>query len=490
VRHDDIVDWALRPLTEQAAAIAGGEISAIELLEHHLDRVERINPAINAVVTIDRDRARDAARAADETTASGMELGPLHGVPGTIKDAIATAGMRSTGGAVELSDHVPTSDAPVVARVRAAGGVIYGKTNLPRWSGDTQATNEIFGTTGNPWAPERTPGGSSGGASAALAAGLSAFEVGTDIGGSIRVPAHFAGVCGHKPSFGVVPAFGYLDHPAGGTTEPDINVFGPLARTVGDLEVLFDVLAGPTELEATAWRLELPAPRCDDLRGFRVAAWTDDPACQVSSAVGELMEETVDALVGAGASIDRSARPDLDFEVVRTVGLPLISAAVSPGRTDEEFDHYRRLALDPDGADPVEAMRARSSAAFHRDWLALHVARQRARDAWTEFFSRFDVLLCPVAVIPAFPHMTEGNFYTRRIDVDGVERPYADIVCWTSLIGMAYLPSTVVPVGLTDESLPVGIQVVGPYLEDRTALAFARHVEAVTGGYRVPPLAR
>ena len=207
-------DLGLSSATELAGQIAVGKLSSRELLDHYLQRVETLNPALNAVVTLDAERAATAATAADARCAAGEPLGPLHGLPLTVKDAIATANIRTTGGATELADNVPTDDAPAVTAVKAAGAVVFGKTNLPRWSGDAQAYNTMFGTTNNPWDTTRGPGGSSGGASAAVAAGLTSFEIGTDIGGSVRLPSHFAGVCGHKPSFGIVPQLGYLDHTA------------------------------------------------------------------------------------------------------------------------------------------------------------------------------------------------------------------------------------------------------------------------------------
>ena len=200
-----------------------------------------------------------AADAADEVTVLGGSVGPLHGLPVTIKDAIATEGIRSTGGAKELADHVPTEDAPAVARLKAAGAIVFGKTNLPRWSSDVQTYNELFGVTNNPWAFDRITGGSSGGSAAAVAAGFTSFEVGTDIGGSVRIPSHCCGVYGLKPTWGVIPQRGYLDHPEGGTIDVDINVFGPIARSAEDLDLLLSVLAGPEPERAVAWRLELPA---------------------------------------------------------------------------------------------------------------------------------------------------------------------------------------------------------------------------------------
>ncbi len=493
-------DLGLSSATQLAAMIGRGELSSRELLEHYLGRIEQLNPAINAVVTLDVDRARAAAAAADQAFADGLPLGLLHGLPLTVKDAIATGGIRSTGGATELVDNVPAGDAPVVAAVKAAGAVVFGKTNLPRWSGDAQAFNTIFGTTNNPWDLSRGPGGSSGGASAAVAAGLTSFELGTDIGGSVRLPAHFAGVCGHKPSFGVVPQLGYLDHTTGGITEADVNVFGPLARSVEDLERVFDVVAQPTTDRAVGWQLRLPASRHQRLEDFRVAAWLDDAVCPVGADVGERLDAAVLAAERAGAKVDRSARPGVGLGEVFQTGLPLIAAATSPARTEQEWANLTALAaLDAaaadraaagDGPDPVLAMRSRASVMSHRDWLLLDERRQLLRRRWAEFFTRYDVLICPVAATAAFPHMPLGNVYTRTLDIDGVTRPYVDVLAWTSFIGFVYLPATVVPVGLTPSGLPVGIQLVAPYLEDRTALRFARHIEALTGGYQPPPLAR
>ncbi len=484
------VDVGLRSATSLSAAIRSREIGSRELLEHYVARVEALNPALNALVTFDLDRARREADDADGSAAGGRWRGPLHGLPCSIKDAIATAGITTTGGATELADNVPVEDATVVDRLRAAGAIVFAKSNLPRWSGDMQSFNELFGTTNNPWDLTRGPGGSSGGAAAAVAAGMSAFDIGTDIGGSIRGPAHLSGICGHKPSFGIVPALGYIDHPSAGSTEPDVNVLGPLTRSVDDLALILDVIAGPTPDRSPGWTLQLPPVRHRSIGDYRVAAWLDDASCPVSAAVATVLDEAVEALAAAGPAIDRSARPELDFDVVRQVGLPLIAAATSPGRTDEEFDRFRRILVDGSDVDETLLRRARGSAIDHRAWLLLTEERERIRAIWSRFFERFDVLLCPVLIVPAFEHQHEGNLYTRRLIVDGVERPYADLITWTSLIGMAYLPSTVVPVGWTPDGLPVGMQIVGPFLGDRTTLAFARYVERVTGGYRVPPRAQ
>ena len=258
-------DPALWTTTEQIAAIATGQLGSVELLDAQLARIERLDPQVNAVCTLAVEAARERAIAADQATANGQSWGPLHGVPVTIKDAIATAGIRSTGGSPQLLDHVPTDDAHVVATIKNAGAIVFGKTNVPLWSGDFQTFNEMFGTTNNPWDLTRVPGGSSGGAAAAVACGMTSFEIGTDIGGSVRVPAAFCGVFGHKPSFGVIPTLGYLDEPNGGVTESDVNVFGPIARSADDLELLFGLLAGPTPDRAVGWRLELPRADVADL---------------------------------------------------------------------------------------------------------------------------------------------------------------------------------------------------------------------------------
>lgn len=481
---------ATRSAKELTAALRDRTISSTELLDIYLARHDKLGQTLNAVVTIDEERARSAAASADEQLASGGELPPLLGLPMTMKDALATAGMRSTGGAVELADHVPDTDAEVVARVRAAGGVIFGKTNLPRWSGDVQAYNEIFGTTNNPWDLTCGPGGSSGGASAAVSAGLTGADIGTDIGGSVRLPAHFAGVCGHKPTFGVVPQLGYISHPSYPLSEPDVNVIGPIARTIDDLELVFDVIAGPRADQSAAWRLALPEPRATDPTQLRVAMHLDDPHVPVGSEVGDVLQAAATALGASGVSLTEAWPDDLAFSDVEEIGLPLISAATSPGRSDDDFAELQSIVRKPDAYPPSLQMRAKASAMFHRDWLLTVERREANRTRWAGFFKHYDVLLAPVAIVAAFPHVHDGHLYSRRLDVDGAERSYHQLIMWTSQFGYVGLPSTVVPVGLSPRGVPVGIQVVGPHYGDRTTLAFARHIERVLGGYQVPPIAR
>ncbi|MCH1614861.1 MAG: amidase [Acidimicrobiales bacterium] len=482
-------ELGLLPANELLTLLASKTISSVELLEHLLSRYEVLGSQLNAIITFDADIALEAARSIDNARANGESVGKLAGLPMTVKDALAVKGVRSTGGAVELENHVPIKDADVVANVRNAGAVVFGKTNLPRWSGDVQATNEMFGTTNNPWDLSRGPGGSSGGASAALAAGLTTLEIGTDIGGSVRLPAHFAGVCGHKPSYGVVSQRGYIDHVSYGHGDADVNVVGPLARCVDDLELLFNVLLEPRTRADQPLKLTLPAPR-GDARKMRVAAWLNDEHCPIGSDVAGVLEAAVSAIRADGIRVDETARPDVKFEDVHTVGLPLISAATSLGRTDEEFKALQEVIENKSSEDPTLVMRASASTIAHRDWLLLAETRDKNRSKWSNFFKSWDVLLAPVAITAAFHHQIEGNLYTRTLDVDGEDRPYADLIVWTSQFGYVYLPSTVVPVGKTKRGLPIGIQVVGPYLGDRTTIEFAKYIEQLLGGYEVPPLAK
>ena len=276
------------------------------------------------MITSDFEQARKAATAADEAVARGESTGPLHGLPVTIKDALQTRGMLSTGGAVELKDNIPAEDAPVVKAIKDAGAIVIGKTNLPRWSGDVQAFNEMFGTTVNPWNKDRVPGGSSGGASTAVATGMTSFEIGTDIGGSIRFPSAFCGVFGHKPSFGIVPSTGYLDHQAGGTTEADINVIGPIARAAQDLELLLGLLVR----NERPWLVKLDPPPAD-VTELRVAAWLEDPFCPIDIEVSEVISNAAEQLEASGMTVDRNARPNIDPDSASLLGMWLVGAAVS-----------------------------------------------------------------------------------------------------------------------------------------------------------------
>jgi amidase len=468
-------------------ALREREISSRELLEHYLARIERANPRLRAVVTLDEDRARQRAEASDAARARGESHGFLHGLPISVKDCFETAGLRTTAGSKLLADHVPTADAVSVARLKAAGAIVFAKTNTPALAMDWQTYNPLFGTTCNPWDVARTPGGSSGGSGAAIAAGLSALELGSDIGGSIRVPASWCGVFGHKPSWGIVPERGHIPGWPGALREDDINVVGPLGRSAADLALALEVLAGPLPDRARAWRLELPPARHASLRDFRVAAWLDDPAAPVDGAVRERLEAAIEALRREGVEVDEAARPGFALahaiEVYRGLMIPITAAVMR----DAEFAAAVKQADASDPAPRDELTRfLRAVGLRHRDWLLLHEKRERLRGLWADFFRRFDVLLCPAAPVCAPRHDHSEPMVLRRLEVNGAARPYTDLLAWTGFVGVCLLPASVAPVGRTREGLPVGMQIVGPFLEDRTPLAFASRLEALLGGFEPP----
>lgn len=482
-----MLDRAVRSASSLAAALKRGEIGSRELLERYLARVERINPVVNAVVTLDAERARQSADRADAARARGEWLGPLHGLPMTIKDTFQTAGLRTTAGAQVLASHVPARDAVAVERLRAAGAVVFGKTNTPAFAGDVQTYNELLGITRNPWNPARSPGGSSGGAAAAVAAGLTAAELGSDIGGSIRIPAHCCGIYGLKPSHGLIPLRGHIPGPPGTLAEADLAVAGPMGRSAEDLSLLLDVLAGPDSKAAVGWRLQLPPPRRQSLRDYRVAAWLDDPACVVDAGVRASLESAVESLRRAGVRVDERARPLPDLRAAFGCYEKLLWPILTAGLASEEFAGVVQLAAEGTAGDPGPAATwARAASLRHREWLAVNEARAQMCEAWSLFFRDHDVLLCPVMAVPAITHDTAGTLLERLIEVNGAKRPYLDLLVWISLATAALLPAISAPVGRTADGLPVGIQIVGPYLEDRTAIDFAVRLSEVVGGYEPP----
>lgn len=481
-------DLAFRSTAELAEAVRRKEIGSVELLDLYAARIAGEGAALNAVVTLDLEQAREEAARADEATAHGESWGPLHGVPVTVKDSLETAGMRTTCGYPPLAAHVPREDAIAVARLRLAGAIVFGKTNTPALAADVQTYNPIFGLTRNPWDPARTPGGSSGGAAAAVAAGLTGGDVGSDIGGSIRTPSNWCGIYGHKPSYGLVPQRGHIPGPPGTLAEPDLNVVGPLGRSADDLGVCLDVLAGPSPEEGAAWSLDLPGPRSQTLRGFRVAAWLDDDAFPVDDAVRAVHAQAAEALRGAGVAVEERVRPDVALGDLVDTYMELLIPLVLRGLPPEQEQQMRAAAetLPPETVGPL-ARTLRNLVLTHREWLVANERRAQMRAAFRQFFRDFDVLLLPVTPVPALPHDTETPIPLRTIDVNGRQRPYESLFGWIAPATMAYLPATVAPVGRTASGLPVGLQIVGPYLEDRTTIGFARELAQVVGGFVPPP---
>ncbi len=480
-----IADPAYRSATDLCAAIARKDLGSRELLDHLLARIERYNPALNAVVALDVERARARADAADAALARGERWGPLHGLPMTIKDCFETEGLVTTSGAPALRTHVPATDADAVARLKKAGAVVFGKTNLPIYAGDIQSYNEVYGTTNNPWDTARSPGGSSGGSAAALAAGLTPAELGSDIGGSIRNPAHYCGVVGHKPSYGVISTRGHIPPPPGVMTRPDISVAGPMARTVEDVALLLDILAGPSAWDAPAWSLDLPEPRGGGLAGRRVAVWADDAEAPVDEMVRAAMRTVAAAAESAGATVDPEGRPDIGSEEAHRIYLRLLRPIIAAGLSRKARDHFAEIAAS--GRQDDFAVFCRDATASHADWIEADAARARLRAAWADFFQRFDLLLCPVTPTAANPHDHDPDWYGRTITVNGSPLPYWRQLFWAGLTGAVYLPSTVIPAGRTPDGLPVGVQIVGPYLGDRGTLHAASVLFEALGGFRAPP---
>jgi amidase len=480
---DECCGWSASAMAE---AVAAGRVSSVELTEAHLRRIEARNGAVGVVVTLDADRALAEASALDAERSSGRRRGPFHGVPMTVKDSFLTAGMRTTSGAPDYATFVPDRDAEVVARMRAAGAVVVGKTNLPIFAGDVQSFNELFGTSSNPWNPSRSVGGSSGGSAGALACGFTPLEIGSDIAGSIRNPAGMCGVVGHKPSFGVVSGRGQIPGPPGTLTEADLAVVGPMARTVADAAAMLEVLAGPNDWLAPAWRLHLPPARAHDAAGLRVAIWADDPACPVDRHVRAAVDRVGAALEVAGARVDAAARPEgVSFERSVDTFWRLLGGALAGSWTPVEIEHH---AAQVAAGERVEGdLGVVHSEQRHRAWLSANERRLQLRSRWRRFFEDWDVVIAPISPTVAIPHDHSGPLTSRTLTINERVRPYTDQMAWMGLFGVAYLPATAVPVAIHPDGLPIGVQVVGPFLEDRTTLAAAAVVESLTGGFRWPP---
>jgi amidase len=474
--------------SEAVKRLAANDIGSVELLDALLARVDRHNGAVNAVVAFDLDRAREQAVAADEARARGELLGPLHGLPMTIKDSFETEGLVTTSGAPALADHVPDTDADAVAELKAAGAIVYGKTNLPLFAGDFQSYNDVYGLTRNPWDPDRTPGGSSGGAAAALAAGMTLLELGSDIGGSIRNPAHYCGVFGHKPTWSAVSDRGHVPGPPGSLASPDLNVAGPLGRSVADLELGLGVLVGEGVAGVPGVRFPDPAHAVRSIPGCRVGVWLDDPAAPVARDVRAVLDAMVDRLADDGAVVVTDARPETPLAESHQVYLQLLMAVLGSGFPAEVQDLMAGLAADADPDDRSFAVvTARAVVQSHREWQAANEKRARIAAEYARLFEQVDVLLTPVTPVAAFPHDTETSFADRVLDVDGEAVPYPLHLVWAGLATLPLLPATVVPAGLTPDGLPVGVQIVGPRWGDRTTLAFAHLVEERVGGFQPPP---
>ncbi|RKN22195.1 amidase [Micromonospora musae] len=483
-------DYAYATVRELAAALEAREVSAVELAEVVIQRIHRYDGKLNAVPVRDFDRALDAARKADRARARGAG-GPLLGIPMTVKESFNVAGLPTTWGIPPFKDFVPAEDALAVARLKAAGAVILGKTNVPIALGDLQTYNPLYGTTNNPWDTSRTPGGSSGGSAAALAAGFGPVSLGSDIAGSLRLPAHFSGVYAHKPSLGLLPSRGHTP-PA---TPPlsydrDLAVIGPMARTAADLALLLDLLAEPEAAGlGVAYRHEPPPARHDRLADYRVLVLDSHPAIPTSTEVAAAIDGLAEKLAAAGARVERHSPLLPDQTEAARLYMRLLLAAVAAAYPPDAYEQVRKAAEQIDSGDvSLAAERARGAALSHRDWLETDALRTRHRAAWAALFTQFDVVLCPAAPTTAFGHDHSADQWARRITVDGVEYDYPDQLVWAGVASAPGNPATVAPVARSRDGLPIGVQLIGPIFEDHTPIRFAELLEREFGGFAAPNL--
>jgi amidase len=468
-----------------ADAIRVKRISARELLDATFQRIDRHNSQLNAIVWQDRDQAIVRARRADEALAAGRALAALHGVPVTIKESFAYRNSPNSWGLPALQNMKSPRTAVAVERLESAGAIVVGKTNIPVMLGDWQTYNPIYGTSNNPWDLARTPGGSTGGGAAAVAAGLGALTIGSDLSGSIRIPAHFCGVYGHKPSLNLVSVAGFQPGPWNGSPgyPMDLSVVGPLARSARDLALAIDVLGGAASDEAKAWTWRMPEPRHKRLADYRIGYVLDDAAAPVASDIRKLYDETLSELERGGATLQPGWPPGIDpREQTKTFGY-LVSALVTADMTPDERERARkRLAKDPDD------IYAAGAAEPHARWLQETVRRLSCRAAWQLYFESHDVFLLPTTVTAAFPHDHSEPIANRFVDTPAGKRPYVrDLPYWISSATVAGLPATVAPIGTTDGGLPAGIQIIAPMWEDGTSIEFAALLSDVVGGFTAPP---
>ena len=481
--------WSFKTATECSAALAARKVSAVELAQDAIERIERHDAQINAICVRDFERALDTARAADTALARG-ERRPLLGIPLTVKESYNVAGLATTWGIPAQKDFRPPADALAISRVKDAGGVILGKTNVPLGLGDWQSYNDIYGTTNNPYDPGRTPGGSSGGSAAALAAGYGPLSLGSDIGGSLRVPAFHCGVYAHKPTFALVPSRGHTPPPLPPLPlDRDMAVIGPMARCALDLSLLLGVIAGPDPLEAgTAYKLDLPPPRHLELKNFRVLLIDTDPVMPTNAAVRTAIDRLGVNLGKAGVKVERESPLLPDFAASSRLFMRMLLSFLAVGFTPEAYDGAVAEAAKLPAEDmSLKAQRLRGIALSHRDWVMADRGRARLRAQWRALFEHFDAVICPVMPTPAYPHDHSADQETRRIDIDGKDYVYPDQLAWPGIATLPGLPATAIPIGLSPEGLPVGVQILGPWLEDRTPLKLAELIEREFGGFVPPP---
>jgi amidase len=481
-------DLATATTVQLLMALERREVSSVELLDGMLSNIERMNPAVNAVVAMDMERARAEATAADNSRAAGDPCGPLHGLPMTIKDCYETLDLATTAGAPELATHMATRDADVVRLLRRAGAIVWAKTNVPYYAGDHQTYNDLHGVTNNPWDLTRTAGGSSGGAAAAVACGFTTAEVGSDIGNSIRQPASLNGVFGLKTTHGLVSGRGHIPGPSGSLTSGDLGVFGPLGRSCGDLRILLEVLTNSGSAYGGVPGAELPRFELQpDIANLRIGVWSDDQMSLVDDSVKELIEGAALLLGEAGAEVDAEIRPAIPSSDLHRTYMQLLNAARSPGTPSHLWSELVAKADGTGGDTDDTVMFARDTTMTHRSWLSANEQRAHAQRAWSDVFDNVDVVLAPIQPVAAFPHDIDRPYGKRTLSVNGSDVPYRDILFWAGLATMPHLPAVAIPVGQTATGLPVGMQLIGPKWSDHKILSIGEELTSILGQRFTPP---
>ncbi len=467
---------------EMLGDLEARRVSARELLEFEVARNEQVAKALNAVVATDIPRALKDAEGIDAARGRGEKLGPLAGLPMTIKDGLDVENMPALSGNPALKNRSKNCpDAAMVALARKAGAVIWGKTNVPLMLGDFQSYNAIYGTTNNPYDVTRTPGGSSGGAAAALASGITPLEIGSDIGGSLRHPANFCGVCALKPTWAVLDLRGHVPPAPDGFFETDLGVVGPMARTVEDLKLLWSVLARHAKLARR------------DVRGARIAVWDDEPGFPLAKEVATAVGRAADALSHAGARVAK-AKPRIDGNVLMENYTALLVAVISVDLPEDMFRTFEAMRQSDlkevaERGDKAAAANYRLRAtASYRDVMRAAVRRTEMKDRLKEFFADWDAILMPISPIPAFKHLHEPGFNERTLEVDGRTIPYSSMLDWIAPATALHAPSLAVPAGQTASGLPVGVQIVGPWQGEDRLFDLGAVVEDALGGFTPPPL--
>lgn len=480
--------------SQLAQAIRSRELSAVEVLGAHLDHIARHNPALNAIVTLDEERARQRAKEADAALARGEIWGPLHGVPVTIKDVFETAGLRTTSSFRHLANYIPRRDATVVARLRAAGAIVLGKTNMPELATGFQSDSPLFGRTNNPWDLNRTPGGSSGGSAAAVAAGLSPLCLASDAGGSIRIPAHFCGVFGLKATNQMVSTAGHIPPMPGWGRGlfRFLNSVGALARSVEDLRLCLSIIVGPDERQGEVSPVSLATPPERPLRGRRFA-WTDGLGdVPVTKETRAALEELAGKLTQLGCVVERRDPPEFDFAQALLTKAEIMTVAVlsiAPPSLRPRF-LFRALSKVLFKQNPLDRGYLVGMGADLRQYGAALSRRDALTSALERFLTNWDAWLCPVVPVPAFPHKKiKGSIDALRafIEVDDEKIPYSmGTSAYTAVFNLTGNPVVVLPLARSKEGLPIGVQVVGRRWGDMELLAVAEQLAKVTGPFQRP----